>query len=407
MELANVLSESEAKVLCGLIRKLRHELGMWKSDATRRELKESTGLSFKTIQRSIKKFGEFGVLWQWRGPYEVKQCFYNLYLPVPESALESFRQMRKKQLPKEAPSKSSDHKEEMQPPISTTESRPTALRSGMNVGDADMNDGSEEHTALGSENEIQALQEEMAVGIQNVLPIPSNRESLDPEVSALADKLEQAQRLNITGEFLISIGAIPLQIASDTDFEIDRDGLFRFLEERGANSLAGFRELVKTFSELKDFPPKIDLSMSERLQSLIEFKLHYFPIGQMWLLKNIHWNDCGHSVQDQDLRRNMLDFMIKNKIRTLDEVFRVAMKKHEEIKEERQKEAETRKTEGRAKRRQEMTEEELDLFKNNPRAWQRLICRGDPNDDSDGDDDEDEDEYSPVSALPRYGMPPR
>ena len=51
MELANVLSESEAKVLCGLIRKLRHELGMWKSDATRRELKESTGLSFKTIQR--------------------------------------------------------------------------------------------------------------------------------------------------------------------------------------------------------------------------------------------------------------------------------------------------------------------------------------------------------------------
>lgn len=89
VSLGNVLPVNQRKVLCGLVQHV--EPGTWKSVATRKQLKESTGLSLSTIYRIITEFRHLGLFKQWKGPRGVNQCFYRINLPVPETAVEYYR----------------------------------------------------------------------------------------------------------------------------------------------------------------------------------------------------------------------------------------------------------------------------------------------------------------------------
>jgi len=333
----------------------------------------------------------------------MKQCFYRLNLPVPKAAFESQGQTKKGQTAKkpEVVQDSFGDNREVQPPASTAESIPKA--DGTQQPVTRMHDVPDKSSAVYSE-EIESVQEEVAAGAEDACPASTGNECLDPQVSALVDELERGQRRNITVEFLISEGLIPLPMASDTTFEIDRNGLFTFLRERDANSVGGFSALVQVFLESPtDFPPKIDLPLSNNLGPFIESNLGGIYFGKKWLLDMINWKDgWGHYMPEENVRKRLLGLMNKKKLRTLDDVFALARKKDAEINEKRHQEdedARRRKAELRSKSPELMTGE-LDLFKKDPGAWLRTICSGSPSEK--GDADSDEDAYVPAEKMPRY-----
>ena len=92
LNLVQLMPEKKFKVLKALIE--HFEPGTLKSTATREQIREFTGLSLSTIYRIIKEFAAVGLLRQWRGPYELKQCFYALKLPVESAALEFYSKPR-------------------------------------------------------------------------------------------------------------------------------------------------------------------------------------------------------------------------------------------------------------------------------------------------------------------------
>jgi hypothetical protein len=357
LHLAQVLPANRLKVLCALIEHL--EMGTLKSDATQKQIKEMTGLSFKTIQRYIKQFRDVGLLKQWRGKYELKQCFYRLNLPVTEEILEFYVQSnRGKAADIVQPVEEDDGQlHQLAPSAALSGSTPTCLagtndRKGFGSGDG-LDDSDVPHSAA----DIQAVPVSTCGSAATVEQAAINSDRLAPEVGAVIDKLEQAQNLNTTGQFLTSVGLIPPQIASDERIEIDRDGLFQFLKERGSNSISGFTRLVKDFSESppKDLPPRIDLKVSNEILLGIHYRLERHALGNQWLLRTItsQYPDV-HFRSEQDVRRALLDFMAKNGLRTLDDLIALAMEKDAAIKQERKKEADRKEAEREALRRRYM-----------------------------------------------------
>ena len=78
--LAGILPPKKLSVLRSLMKFLQHDT--LKSTATREQIRSDTGLGLSTIYRYIREFIKIGLLKQWRGPFDKKQCYYKLNLPV-------------------------------------------------------------------------------------------------------------------------------------------------------------------------------------------------------------------------------------------------------------------------------------------------------------------------------------
>ena len=84
----SVLPPRKSSVLVALLHYLRED--SLTSTATREQIKERTGLSKGTIYTIIREFAGCGLLTQWRGPFNVKQKFYRLTLPVTDEVFEFY-----------------------------------------------------------------------------------------------------------------------------------------------------------------------------------------------------------------------------------------------------------------------------------------------------------------------------
>ena len=88
LSLARVLPARKYAVLMALLSYL--EGNSLKSTATREQVKELTGLGKRTIYSHIREFEKCGFIKAWRGPFETKQKFYKINLPVAADVLEFY-----------------------------------------------------------------------------------------------------------------------------------------------------------------------------------------------------------------------------------------------------------------------------------------------------------------------------
>jgi hypothetical protein len=88
ISLARVLPERKYAVLLVLLRYLRGD--SLTSTATREQIEELTGVRKRTIFTYLQEFEECGLIKQWRGPFETKQKFYRINLPVSDTVFEFY-----------------------------------------------------------------------------------------------------------------------------------------------------------------------------------------------------------------------------------------------------------------------------------------------------------------------------
>jgi hypothetical protein len=86
--LARVLPARKHLVILALLHYLQGD--SLKSTATREQIEEFTGLKKRTIYTFIKEFEKCGLIKQWRGPFDLKQKFYRVNLPVSDSVFEFY-----------------------------------------------------------------------------------------------------------------------------------------------------------------------------------------------------------------------------------------------------------------------------------------------------------------------------
>ena len=88
VSIASVMPVNRRAVLLAILTYLQPNT--LKSTATRKEIVHQTGLSLGTIRACINEFEACGLIRQWRGPFEVKQKFYKIILPVSQSVFEFY-----------------------------------------------------------------------------------------------------------------------------------------------------------------------------------------------------------------------------------------------------------------------------------------------------------------------------
>ncbi|GEM_PF-4721032 len=235
--LAGIMPPKKLSVLRSLMKFLQPDT--LKSTATREQIRNDTGLGLSTIYRYIREFIAIGLLNQWRGPFDKKQCYYRLNLPVASSVLEFYARS-----PRKTATESSEqvagslvHHEvgpERRAHVSHQEvaERSTTLSSCQ----VDHPDEAENLSA----GEIPILQDEG--------PGPactgSTAAQLHPDISAVMDKLERTCQRTDAADFLTVMGFLEPQLSSDEKIVIDRKGLLALLLDRNANFPDGFCKLV-------------------------------------------------------------------------------------------------------------------------------------------------------------------
>jgi hypothetical protein len=202
------------------------------------------------------------------------------------------------------------------------------------------------HTVPNAEPPVDAvkpttMKEKSTAGTSTVRHIPTNDESLDPDVAALVDELRKNKTLrkngerSVTVEFLTSIDAATFQVDyEDEYFSIHRDKLFEALKERRANSMEGFCKQVEDFSKIPKelWCPRITLKASEKIMSVIDETLKDYPEGRTWLREQIYRqrdpdDDPSISYMESEIRLWLIKVMVKNRTRTLDNILDVAKQK--------------------------------------------------------------------------------
>lgn len=303
-KLTPLLSEKKLDVLTALIQ-YPDEPGTLKFAATRDQIRELTGLSHRTISYYIEEFERAGLLKKsWVDPSGRSVRCFNL--PVTDAVFEYYRKHQK-------------HKKSGQRKVESTVANTVPTDS--------------EHPVDVAKPVISGKDFQNDNGKQKSAQMTVTEEVLDPEISSLIDELEEKQVRNTTVEYLISQGVIPFQIASDDVLNIDKDELLRFLRRWKANSLTAFTRLVEEFSKKQNRPLRIDLPLSERLELWLIRALDYsHSSGMYWVWGHIKKLDAeGNKLFEEERRRDMIEFMRKYNLRTLDDVVSFAIKKDAEI----------------------------------------------------------------------------
>jgi hypothetical protein len=88
LSLARVLPARKYPVILALLHYLQR--GSLKSTATRNQIEEFTGLKKRTIYTYIQEFERCGLIKQWRGPFNLKQKFYVVNLPVRQEVFDFY-----------------------------------------------------------------------------------------------------------------------------------------------------------------------------------------------------------------------------------------------------------------------------------------------------------------------------
>ena len=187
------------------------------------------------------------------------------------------------------------------------------------------------------------VEESITVPDTDVDPEDHKKSSLDPEISALIDKLDAEQIQDTTVEYLRSAGVVPSQSGSDQELKIDRDKLLRFLEYWNLNSLTEFMNSVDGFAKKLEHQKSVsvDQDIQDQTEDVAPAPRKIIPIP-------------------------------RGRVETF---AGTGQRQRKEI---------------------ELTDAELDdLMMKDPEAWMRAICTGSP----DKREDEDEDGSYPTRSF--------
>jgi hypothetical protein len=344
LKLANVMPSSKLLILIALIQHLQQ--GTLKSVATREEIRASTDLSLSTIHRCIKEFISLGLISSWRGPFELKQCFYKIHLPVPDDVMDFYGQRKTEQIKKKfahsRQSRSAPHMKEDQPSAiqgsdrtpktdstrHATETYGVAPETGTLSG-MQRNEPLED---VGKEQATRQKSEEPPENDRCANP-DSQEPHLDPEISDLLTELEKQTGNNTFARFLRHLGFVPPQVASDQTIQVDREKLLNFLQAQKANSVARLGELVQDFADSPSAEkcPAIDIPSKDSIIHYVHRKLECYPLGEQWLRKMVSMKDPdGGLLPEETIRRSLFAFMSRNELYSLDDVITLCVDKHYE-----------------------------------------------------------------------------
>lgn len=337
--LAGILPPKKLSVLRSLMKFLQHDT--LKSTATREQIRSDTGLGLSTIYRYIREFIKIGLLKQWRGPFDKKQCYYKLNLPVTSSVLEFYahsprkaREQSSKQVLESLVHHEAGPERGGHVSHEEVEERSTALSSCQ----VDHPDETENLVA----GEIPIVQDE---GPGPACAGPTAAQ-LHPDISAVMDKLERTCQRTDAADFLTVMEFLEPQLSCDEKIVIDREKLLAFLLDRDANSPEEFCGLVGeyTSSAQENMPPRIDLPMSEPITRYVYRNLdHEYPLGVQWLWKGVpQWDSDWSPIPDLEIRRFLLQFMKENRLRNLDELAQRVAEEHNKESQRRRGAAEIR-----------------------------------------------------------------
>lgn len=311
LSLARVMPAGKHSVLLALLRFLQAD--SLKSTATRKEIKECTGLGYRTIYTFIKEFETCGLLRQWRGPFSIKQKFYKIILPASDRVLEFYKNNKRSVSPalnEEEPAES--------PPSEPIDRVDTSPAQDANA------------TPEANAVNIIPLQDVDMTQIPTLDPFApaagiETEPALDPRIAQVLD-LKATEDGNVIVQFLKRQGLC--RTNSFGSIHIDGDGLLRYLLEEDANDLAGFSRLLAEFKA----GPQIDQSTDEDLQIDLHNSFFDFPYGAQWF-----WQCCptkddnGFLLREGGFGVNVVTFMTQHGLKCFDDIVKKVAAIHEEL----------------------------------------------------------------------------
>ena len=305
LSLARVLPARKYLVILALLNYLQGD--SLKSAATREQIVEFTGLKKRTIYTYIQEFERCGLIKQWRGPFEVKQMFYRINLPVRQEVFDFYG--------KPYETIPSDHSIPSNSPI------PAGLSEAHDADALPVPDAGE--TVSAQEEGMS----EMTTDTETLAPAGETvtQTVLDPRIVQVLDRKATGDG-NVIVKFLKRQGLF--RINNFGTVRIDREGLLSYLLERDANSLEGFSRLVAEFKS----SPQFNLPPDEDLQIDLHNNFFDYPYGAQWF-----WEECrvkddnGLLLREGGFGANRLTFMAQHGLKNLDDVVQKVAQMHDEL----------------------------------------------------------------------------
>jgi hypothetical protein len=310
LSLARVLPASRYAVLLALIHYLQED--SLKSTATRDEIKKFTGLGERTIYTCIREFVEYGLIKEWRGPFELKQKFYRINLPAPDSVFEFY----------------GSRKESVSRP--RQQSTPNDSKPSNSIIQVDLPAApAANSTALTDCSDAAPTQEvdmtQVTTDSNNLSLTAETEPALDPRIIQILD-LKATEDGNVIVKFLKRHG-----LSHTNNFgtvRIDREGLLRFLLESGANTLEGFSRLVREFQA----SPQFDLPPDEDLQIDLHNSFFHYPYGAQWFWEHCRTrDDNGFRLREGGFGANLLTFMAAHGLKSVGDIVQKVAEMNEKL----------------------------------------------------------------------------
>ena len=293
------LPTSRYAVLLGLLHYLQED--SLKSTATRDEIKKFTGLGERTIYTCVREFVECGLINEWRGPFQLKQKFYRINLPAPDSVFE-FYGSRKESVSR-----------------SQRQSTPNDSKRSNSIIQVDLSAAPAASTALTDCSDAAPTQEVDMTQITNDannLPLTAETEpALDPGIAQILDLKAGEGGNNLVMEFLTQRGFI--HTGGFDGIQIDRDRLLAYLLDKDANTVKGFSALLAEFKA----DPQIVLPPDEDLKLDLHTNFFDYPYGAQWF-----WEKCrtidhnGLILNDKRFAADVRAFMGEHGLKCLDDI---------------------------------------------------------------------------------------